>query len=99
MGIPGNDRLLKLASSMGRTRDIRRPTTITDEDRKRVNDSEEVRSLVDARAKARDRCQESSGSVGRAIGTVEYTDYMTANNLVQRTREKLAQIALIDRRT
>lgn len=98
MGIPGNDRLLKLASAMGRTRDPRRPTTINEDDLRQANESEDVRALEKARAEALGQCQEKFGSAMAAKGSVEHKKYSAAAGRVGSARRRLAREALKDRR-
>lgn len=98
IGLPSDDKLIKLASSMRRHQDIRRPVKPSEGDRSKARSSEHVRAYRASRLQARLRCTELHGSLKAAIRSREHAEHQKWKYTKQNARHAATLKALRDRR-
>lgn len=95
LGLPTQNKLIKIFSSMCRSLDRARPTGLTEEEIQSVHlSNENIRRLLNDRVQATVRCQEVHGSVERSKCSEEYTTYSEACNRLQCLKRRAAIGAL-----
>jgi hypothetical protein len=95
LGLPTQEKLIKIFSSMRRSQDRARPTRLTEEEvQQAFKSSETIQELHKQRLQATARCQNFFGSVTRSKGSPDQKAHLRVSRDLQRAKRQTAANAL-----